>query len=106
MTKFDQSFVQNMKEKLGVELLGVVSIEASTPAELKRRAAPLLPGVRSVVVVGKEIYKEIISLLKPSKEAGAAEYGELLGPHGDYLTGRLNKPCSCIKNVRRMGLKY
>jgi epoxyqueuosine reductase len=91
MTKYEQSFLQDMKGKLDVELLGVVSMEASTPEELKSRATSLLPGVKSVVVVGKEVYKEIVSLLKPSKEAGAAEYGELLGPHAEYLTGRLNK---------------
>ena len=91
MKRFDRSFLQDMKERLDVELLGVVSIEESTPEELKGRAASLLPGVKSVVVVGKEIYKEIVSLLKPSKEAGAAEYGELLGPHAEYLTGRLNR---------------
>ncbi len=91
MTKFDQLFLQEMKGKLDVELLGVVSIEASVPNELRSTATSLLPGVKSVVVLGKEIYKEIVSLLKPSKEAGAAEYGELLAPHAEYLTGRLNK---------------
>ena len=91
MIKFDQSFLQKMKEKLDVELLGVASLEGSVPAELKDKATSLLPGARSAVVVGKEIYREIISLLKPSKEAGAAECGELLGPHAEYLTGRLNR---------------
>jgi epoxyqueuosine reductase len=91
MKKFDQSFMQEMKERLDVELLGVVSMGASTPEQLKNRATSLLPGVQSVVIVGKEVYKEIVSLLRPSKEAGAAEYGELLGPHADYLTGRLNR---------------
>jgi epoxyqueuosine reductase len=91
MRKFDQSFLSDMKRKLDVELLGVASIEPSTPEELRSKATSLLPTAKSVVVVGKEIYEEIVSLLKPSKEAGAAEYGELLGPHADYLSGRLNK---------------
>ena len=55
MTKFDQSNLQAMKEKLDVELLGVVSIESSTPEELRSRATSLLPEVRSVIVVGKEL---------------------------------------------------
>jgi epoxyqueuosine reductase len=91
MIKFDRSFLQKMKEKLDVELLGVASLEGSVPAELKDKATALLPGVKSAVVVGKEIYREIIALLKPSKEAGATECGELLGPHAEYLTGRLNR---------------
>lgn len=50
-----------------------------------------LPRAKSVVVFGKEIYKEVVSLLKPSKEAGEAESGELLGVHTDYLNGRLTR---------------
>ncbi|MDI7260268.1 MAG: 4Fe-4S dicluster domain-containing protein [Thermodesulfobacteriota bacterium] len=91
MAKFDKSSIQEIKDKLEVELLGVVSLETCNSKELKSRATSLLPKVRSVVVVGKEIYKEVVSLLNPSKEAGEAEYGELLVPHSDYLNGQLNK---------------
>jgi len=91
MRKFDQHFIQEMKSKLDVELIGVASVETSTSKELKDRANSLLPGVKSVIVVGKEIYKEVVALLEPSKGAGEAERGELLGPHSDYLSGRLTK---------------
>lgn len=91
MRKFDQHFIQEMKSKLDVELIGVASVETSTSKELKDRATSLLPGVKSVIVVGKEIYKEVVALLEPSKGAGEAERGELLGPHTDYLNGRLTK---------------
>jgi epoxyqueuosine reductase QueG len=91
MRKFDQHFIQEMKNKLDVELIGVASVETSTSKELKDRATSLLPEVKSVIVVGKEIYKEVVALLEPSKGAGEAERGELLGPHTDYLNGRLTK---------------
>ena len=91
MTEFGKEVLQGMKDKLDVELLGVVSIESATPKELRDRAIRLLPGVKSVVVVGKEIYREVVSLLTPSKEAGEAEAGELIGPHSEYLSGQLNK---------------
>jgi len=91
MGKFDAQFIQGMKGQLDVELIGVVSVETSISRELKERARSLLPGLKSVIVVGKEIYKEVVALLKPSKETGEAEPGELLGPHSDYLNGRLNK---------------
>ena len=90
MKKFVTHFIQEMKKNLEVELVGVVSVERSTSKELKEKAASLLPGAKSVVVVGKEIYREVVSLLKPSKEAGEADSGELLGGHVDYLNGRLN----------------
>ncbi len=91
MIKIDKDSLQEMKKKLDAELLGVVSINASTPKELRERASSLLPDVKSVVVGGKEIYKEVVALLRPSKEAGDAEPGELLVPHSEYLNGRLNK---------------
>ena len=91
MSKFGQHFIQEMKSKLGVELIGVISIEISTSKEFKDRATSLLPGAKSVMVVGKEIYKEVVALLEPFKGAGEAERGELLGPHSDYLNGRLTK---------------
>jgi len=91
MEKFDLNFVQEMKSKLDLELLGVVSVETCTSKELQDRATSLLPGVKSVAVLGKEIFKEVVALLGPSKGAGEAERGELLGPHSDYLNGRLTK---------------
>lgn len=88
---FDQQSMQGMKGKLGVDLLGVASVEKSTSRELRERAISLLPGAASVVVLGKEIYKEVVSLLRPSKEVGEADPGELFGAHTDYLNGRLNR---------------
>jgi len=89
MEEFSQDFIQGMKNKLDIELIGVASVQASR--ELKERASALLPNTKSVVVFGKEIYKEVISLLKPSKEAGEGESGELMGVHSDYLSGRLTR---------------
>jgi epoxyqueuosine reductase len=91
MRTFGQDFFQEMKSKMGIELIGVASIETSAARELKARGISLLPGVKSVIVLGKEIYKEVVALLEPSRGAGEAERGALLGPHGDYLNGRLNR---------------
>lgn len=91
MEEFGQDFIQGMKSKLDIELIGVTSVEASGSKELKERASALLPKAKSVLVFGKEIYKEVVSLLRPSKEAGEADRGELLGVHSDYLNGRLNR---------------
>ena len=91
MEKFGQDFIQGMKNKLDVELIGVASVQDSPSTEFKERVAALLPKTKSVVVLGKEMYKEVISLLKPSKETGEAESGELLAGHSDYLNGRLTR---------------
>jgi epoxyqueuosine reductase len=91
MRKFDKHFIQEMKSKLDVEMIGVASVETSNSKELRERAAFLLPSVKSVVVLGKETFREVIALLGPSKGAGEAERGELLGVHADYINGRLNR---------------
>jgi epoxyqueuosine reductase len=88
---FNQTFIREWKNKLDVELMGVASVGEGSPKELREKATALLPSVRSVVVLGKEIYREVVSLLRPGKEAGEAEGGELLAGHTDYLSGRLNR---------------
>jgi hypothetical protein len=73
MADFSREFVQEMRSKLDVEIIGVASIGPSGPRDLTERAAALLPGARSVVLLGKEIYREVVALLQPSKGAGEAE---------------------------------
>ena len=89
MTQFERDFLQGMKKKLQVDLIGVASVDQSP--ELKERAAVFLPTAKSVVVFAKESYKAVVALLGPSKEAGAAEPGEVLGAHAAYIYGRLNR---------------
>jgi len=91
MRVYGQRFVEEMKGKLGVELLGVATITQSTPVLLREQAQSLLPGAKSVFVFAKEMYREVVALLGPSKEVGEAEKGELFRPHGDYLNSRLTK---------------
>ncbi|MGB9698596.1 MAG: hypothetical protein ACPL5I_04340 [Thermodesulfobacteriota bacterium] len=91
MDIFDSAFLEEMKKELEVELLGAASIDEKTHSEIKNQATSLLPGAKSVIVFGKEIFPEIVALLSPSKEAGAAERGELFGPHSDYLNSRLTR---------------
>ncbi len=91
MGELDQDFVREMKAALDVDLIGVASVDTSDSTELRRRATSLLPGARSVVVFGKEIFREVISLVQPTKESGAVEAGGLLGVHSDYLNGRLTR---------------
>ena len=86
---FDHDFLQGMKKKLEVDLMGVASVETSK--DLKDRATVFLPTVKSVLVLGKETYQEVVSLLEPSKEAGEAEPGEVFAVHADYVNSRLNR---------------
>jgi epoxyqueuosine reductase QueG len=89
MRQLNQDFLQEMKKKLDIDMIGVASIEKSS--YLKDRAALFLPTVKSVIVFAKETYKEVISLVGPSKETGEAELGEVLSVHANYIYGRLNR---------------
>lgn len=89
MKKFNQEFLREMKKNLDIDVIGVASIEKSN--ELKDRAAQFLPTVKSVIVFAKETYKEVVSLIGPSKETGEAELGEVLSVHANYIDGRLNR---------------
>ncbi len=89
MKRYGQNFLRGLKKRLQVDLIGAASVDRSP--ELKEKANIFLPTARSVVVFAKETYKEVVALLGPSKEAGAAEPGEVLGAHASYVYGRLNR---------------
>jgi len=78
MAKFDRNLVEERKKKLDAELLRAGPIHESPMR--KERATSLLPGAKSVVVMGKEIFGEVLALLRLSKGAGEAEADK---PAGD-----------------------
>jgi epoxyqueuosine reductase QueG len=93
--------LQDMKQKLDVDLLGVAPIDDAAPKEIRDCANSLLPSVKAAVVFGKEIYKELVALVKPSKAVGEAEPGALLKPHYNYLNGRMTKATYDLSNILR-----
>jgi len=101
MGKYDENFQEETRKKLGVEILGVASVETAPSSELKKQALSLLPSAKSVAVLGKEVFKEVVALLGPSKSAGEAEPGELFGPHSDYVNSRLTKAVYDLAEVLR-----
>lgn len=91
MPRYNREFLETARKDLDVELLGVARLESSQSEELKKRATRLLSMAKSVVVLGKETYREVVSLLAPGKEVGEAEPGELLNMHVEFINGRLNR---------------
>ena len=75
MPRFDRQFMDETKNRLDVEVLGVASVETSRFSKLAETATALLPSAKSVVVVAKEVYRGVVRLLGPSKTAGEAERG-------------------------------
>jgi len=91
MDVFDRSFLDEMKDRLDIDLAGAAAVDDTGSPELRRRVSPLMPTARSVVVFAKEIYQEVVDLLRPSSEAGQAHGWDLLPMLSEYLNGRVNR---------------
>ncbi len=99
MKKYDQNFLSEIKNKLDVDLLGVVSVNASK--DLKKQAEGLLPGAKFAVVLAKEVFKEVVDQLQVGKEMGEATAADFMGPHSEFLGGRLTKAVYDLAGILR-----
>jgi epoxyqueuosine reductase len=74
-----------------IDVFGVAAVDAARGTPLDASATSLLPGARSIVVLGMEVFPEVLDLVVPDKQSGEAAARDLYGPHIDYLSGRLNR---------------
>jgi epoxyqueuosine reductase len=70
---------------------GVAVISDATGTPLHDSAVTLLPGARSIVVLGVELFSEVLQLIGPDRLMGQAAARELYTPHVDFLNSRLNR---------------
>jgi epoxyqueuosine reductase QueG len=98
--------VQEQLAKLEVDLVGVARIDGLKDKKLKEAALKLLPSVRSIVVVGMEVFPEFLDLTSPEMKAGEANLNDLYTRHTDYIGGRLTGAVYNIaRTSRKAGLK-
>ena len=98
--------VQDFLAKLDVEIVGVTSIDDLKRTKLEESALRLLPAVKSIVVLAKEVYPEFLDLTSPERTMGTANMNDLLRGHIEYLRGRLTAAANDVAKVsRRAGLK-
>ena len=89
-----------------VDLIGVVAVESTMGTPLYESARALLPGARSLVVFGMEVYPEVLDLVEPEKVMGEASARDLYAPHLDYLNGRMNRAIyELARSLRREGYR-
>ena len=84
-----------------IDLIGVAAVADTLGTPLHKSAVSLLPGARSIVVLGMEIFAEVADLVVPEKKMGEAAARDLIGPHYDYLNGRLNRGIYEVAKVYR-----
>ncbi len=90
---------------LGVDVLGIAGV-ASLGARNREAAEHLLPGARTVVVVGLETYGEVLDHAIPGKKLSRAAMSDLLESHTDFLNTELNRAVYAIAAaLHRLGLR-
>ncbi len=92
--------VQDALCGLEVDAIGVASVAEMDP-RLRDQVVALLPGARSVVALAMEVFPEVLDHSHPDKTIGEASARDLLAPHIDYLSGRLNKAAYDLARVSR-----
>ncbi len=98
--------VQEALSKLEVDMVGVVRIDELKKNKLTHAAQKLLPSVKSIVVLGIEIFPEFLDLASPEMIMGTPNMNSLLTRHKDYLRGRLTKASYDVaKASHQAGLK-
>ena len=74
-----------------VDLCGVAAVSDTVGTPLHDSAVSLLPRARSIVVLGMELFPEVLRLVESDKLMGEAAARELYTPHVEFMNGRLNR---------------
>jgi len=89
-----------------VDLCGVAAVADTRGTPLYESAARLLPDARAIVVLGAELYAEVLRLVEPERVMGEAAARELFAPHVEYMNGRLNRALyGLAKRLRTQGYR-
>jgi epoxyqueuosine reductase len=106
ITRVVNSEVQNALSGLEVDMAGVVRVEALKDGPTQKAVLELLPGVKSIAVVGMEIWPEFLDLTSPEMTAGSINKNDIYQQHQDYVRGKLTKAVyDFAKASRRAGFK-
>jgi epoxyqueuosine reductase QueG len=98
--------LQGALSKLDVDMVGVVRIDSLKDKVTKETLLELLPSVKSIAVVGVEIWPEFLDLTSPEMTAGSPNFNDIYQQHQDYVRGKLSKAVYDIaKASRQAGFK-
>jgi len=98
--------VQDSLARLEVDMVGVARVADLPDARMKKAIESLLPGAKSMVVVGMEIWPEFLDLTSPEMTAGGFNMNDIYQQHNGYIQGKLSKAVYDIaKASRKAGFK-
>jgi epoxyqueuosine reductase len=98
--------VQAALARLEVDMAGVARVDALEDEPTQKAFLELLPGVKSIVVVGMEIWPEFLDLTSAEMTAGAINFNDIYQQHQDYIRGKLSRAVyDFAKASRKAGFK-
>lgn len=100
--KYGKEFLEEMKTKFGIDLIGVMSVDDCDNKFFKKGIKTLLPGAKSAVVFAVEVAKETLAMVfHPRKYLGRAVTGEVLEPHFVWVTNKLENANNEVASILR-----
>jgi epoxyqueuosine reductase len=100
--KYGKEFLEEIKAKFAIDLIGVVSVADCDNKFFKKGIKQLLPGAKSVVVFAVEVAKETLDIIyHPRKYLGRPATGELFEPHNIWITSKINNALNEVASKLR-----
>jgi epoxyqueuosine reductase len=98
--------VQAALANLEVDMVGVARVDDLKDEPARKAILELLPGAKSIGVVGMEIWPEFLALTTPEMVAGSVNKNDIYQQHLDYVRGKLSKAVyDFAKSSRKAGFK-
>ena len=98
--------VQEYLTDLDVDMVGIVNVGNIKGSRLEEQVLRLLPETNSIIVLGMELFTEILDLTRPERTTGAASSNTIMQAQSGYIHGKLTWVANDIARVsRRAGLK-
>ena len=98
--------VQKAVEEADVDIYGIASVENVKGTKLEEQVKKLLPETNSIIVLGMEVFPEILNLTNPERVTGAASRNDIMRSQAQYINGKLTWAANDIARAsKKAGLK-
>lgn len=106
MKKNTAEDMNRVLEEVEVDKIGIARLEDLKDTPLPEKVKKLLPGARSVIVLGMEIFPEVIKHLDSRAQVGKTALRDLYDRHMEVVNGHLDwEAYKLVKELRRLGYK-
>jgi epoxyqueuosine reductase QueG len=95
--------MKKVVDGIEADVYGIISLDALAE-EIRARALEMLPGAKAIIVMGQELFPEVIRHLKSKGYRGELTLRDTYGSHAGMVSGRLNwQTYKAIKALHRAG---